>query len=69
MGVADFELEGKCNPDHFDSLGQGAGRHKDNSGPGALVPLQELIRKSDLGKLLALDVCGIYRWDVGNDGM
>lgn len=62
MGVADFELQGKCNLDHFDSLGQGGGSHKDNSDPGALVPLQELIRRSDLGKLLALDVCVIYRW-------
>lgn len=54
MGVADFELQGKCNLDHFDSLGQGGGSHKDNSDPGALVPLQELIRKKWSGKIACL---------------
>ena len=71
MGVANFEPEGKRNLDHFSSLNQGAGRHKDNSGPGALVPLQELSRSGDLGNCLPW-TCVVFtdgEWDVGNDGM
>lgn len=70
MGGANFEVEGKCNLNHFNSLNQGAGRHKDNSGPGALVALQELSR-SDLGNCLPWMYVGPTdgKWDRGNDGV
>jgi len=70
MGFAEFEVESKCNLDHFNSLNQGAGRRKDNSGLGALVSLQKL-RGSDLENSLPwMYVVSIDdEWDMGNNGV